>query len=96
MTNFPYARQHGGHFPKEMEATSVAPRGTRLILKNSYIQEPCPQVNRRPGQAERAMHEFRTQFELGGTFHSYLTQEQGGSQQKCVAKSAPPILIDNC
>jgi peptidyl-prolyl cis-trans isomerase C len=95
MTNFPYARQHGGHFPKEMEADIRRNALDQIEFEELVYQEALRRkLTVAPAKLNRALQEFRTQFDSEAAFRSYLAQEQGNSLQKLRAKVRRAILID--
>jgi len=95
MTNFPYARQHGGHFPKEMEADIRRNALDQIEFEELVYQEAMRRkLTVAPAKLSRAMQEFRTQFDTDAAYQSYLAQEQGGSPQNLRRKVRRAILID--
>jgi parvulin-like peptidyl-prolyl isomerase len=95
MTNFPYARQHGGHFPKEMEADIRRNALDQIEFEELVYQEALRRkLTVAPAKLNRAMQEFRTQFDSEAAYQSFLAQEQGGSLQKLRSKVRRAILID--
>ncbi len=95
MTNFPYARQHGGHFPKEMEADIRRNALDQIEFEELVYQEALRRkLTVAPAKLNRAMQEFRSQFDTDAAYQSYLAQEQGGSVAKLRSKVSRAILID--
>jgi parvulin-like peptidyl-prolyl isomerase len=95
MNVFPYARQHGGHFPREMEADIRRNALDQIEFEELVYQEALRRkLTVAPARLNRAMHEFRAQFDMEASFQSYLAQEQGGSLQKLRSKVRRAILID--
>lgn len=95
MNNFPYARQHGGRFPKEMEAEI-----RKNALHDIEFEELVYQEAQRrkltvaPAKLQQATRDFKKQFDSEAEFQSYLKQEQQGSMQRLRDKVRRAILID--
>jgi parvulin-like peptidyl-prolyl isomerase len=95
MNDFPYARQHGGHFPKEIEADL-----RKEALKQIEFDELVYQEARRrgmsvsPAKLAKAVAEFKKQFSSTAQYREYLRAEQGGSAQKLRTAIERAILID--
>ncbi len=95
MNNFPYARQHGGHFPKEMEADIRRNALDQIEFEELVYQEALRRkLTVAPAKRNQAMQEFRTQFDSDAAYQSYLAQEHGGSPQRLRSKVRRAILID--
>jgi len=95
MNVFPYARQHGGHFPKEMEADIRRNALDQIEFEELVYQEALRRkLTVAPAKLNRAMQEFKAQFDTEVAYESYLAQEQGGSLQKLRSKVRRAILID--
>lgn len=95
MNVFPYARQHGGKFPKDSE-----PEIRKTALRNIEFEELAYQEAKRRGlvvpatKLNQATKEFRAQFDSEALYQQYLKAEQKGSLQELRAKIRRAILID--
>ena len=95
MNVFPYARQHGGKFPKDSE-----PEIRKTALHNVEFEELAYQEAKRRGlvvtaaKLNQAVKDFRAQFDSDAQFQQYLKVEQKGSQQELRSKIRRAILID--
>lgn len=95
MNIFPYARQHGGHFPKEL-----APEIRRQAMQQMEFEELVYQEAVRrgmtvaPAKLARAMTEFKKQFDSEAEYQQYLKLEQGGKIERLREKVRRAILID--
>ena len=93
---FPYARQHGGRFPKDTE-----PQIRQKALENVVFEELVYQEALRrklsvaPAKVTQAVADFKKQFDSPGEFQEYLANEQGGSMKSLRAKITRAILIDD-
>lgn len=95
MNVFPYAKQHGGRFPKEAE-----PEIRKKALRNIEFEELAYQEARRrgmsvaPAKLDKAVRDFRAQFDTPAQFEQYLKAEQKGSMPRLRNKIERAILID--
>ena len=95
MNVFPYAKQHGGKFPKDSE-----PEIRKTALHNIEFEELAYQQAQKrgmtvpPAKLDRAVKDFRAQFESEAEFQQYLKVEQKGSMQELRSKVQRAILID--
>ena len=95
MNVFPHARQHGGHFPKDSEAQI-----RETALHNIEFEELAYQEALRRGltipasKLDRAIKDFRAQFDSDAEFQQYLQAEQKGSVRELRNKIRRAILID--
>lgn len=95
MNVFPYARQHGGKFPAEFEADI-----RKAAIHNLEFEELAYQEAQRrgmtisPAKLERAVKDFRAQFESEAQFQEYLKTEQKGSLEQLKGKVRRAILVD--
>jgi peptidyl-prolyl cis-trans isomerase C len=95
MNVFPYAKQHGGKFPKEAE-----PDIRKKALRNIELEELAYQQAKKSGMTvsqaklDKAVKDFKTQFDGEAQFQQYLKAEQNGSMQVLRAKIQRAILID--
>lgn len=92
---FPYAKQHGGKFPKDSE-----PEIRKAALRNLEFEELAYQEAKRrglavaPARLNQAVKDFRAQFDDETKFQQYLKAEQKGSQEELRSKVRRAILID--
>lgn len=92
---FPYAKQHGGKFPKDSE-----PEIRKAALRNLEFEELAYQEAKRrglavtPAKLNQAVKDFRGQFESEALFQQYLKAEQKGSVDELRGKIRRAILID--
>ena len=96
MIIFPYAQQHGGRFPKEMEA-GIRKGALDMIIFEELVYQDAQRrgVTVAAGKLERAMAEFRKQFSSEEEFQAYLNAEQGGSMQDLRKKVRRAIIIQD-
>ena len=94
-TMFPYARQHNGNIPAEME-----PGIRRGALKMIIFEELVYQEAQRrkmtvsPERLNRAEADFRKQFATPEEYHQFLKAEFQGSEQLLREKIKRSLLID--
>jgi len=92
---FPYAKQHGGKFPKDSEAEI-----RRAALRNLEFEELVYQEAKRRGllvpaaKLNQAVKDFRAQFDDEDQYQRYLKAEQNGSKEELRNKIRRAILID--
>jgi peptidyl-prolyl cis-trans isomerase C len=92
---FPYAKQHGGKFPKDSEAEI-----RKAAMRNLEFEELAYQEAKRrnlavaPAKLNQAVKDFRAQFDDDAQFQQYLKAEQKGSQEELRSKIRRAILID--
>jgi len=95
MNIFPYARQHGGRFPKDTEAEIRKQAMQQIEFEELVYQEA---LRRKlvipPAKLQRAVADFKKQFDTEADFRTYLKQEQGNSLQSLRNKIRRAILID--
>jgi len=95
MNVFPYARQHGGKFPKDSE-TEIR----KSALRNIEFEELAYQEAKRRGlvvlapKLNQAVKDFRAQFDTEAEYQQYLKAEQKGSLDELRSKIRRAILID--
>jgi parvulin-like peptidyl-prolyl isomerase len=95
MNVFPYAKQHSGQFPKEAE-----PQIRKQALRNIELEELAYQEAKKrgmtvsPAKLDKAVKDFRAQFDSDAQFQQYLKAEQKGSMQELRNKIQRAILID--
>jgi parvulin-like peptidyl-prolyl isomerase len=95
MNVFPYAKQHGGRFPKDSE-TKIR----QTAIKNIEFEELAYQAASKqgmtvsPSKLARAMKDFRAQFESQAQYQEFLKVEQKGSEQDLSRSIRRSLLID--
>lgn len=95
MDVFPYAKQHGGRLPKEAE-----PAIRRKALYNIETEELAYQRAQKlgmtisPARLDKAVQDFRAQFDNRAQFQQYLKAEQNGSMQMLRSNVQRAMLID--
>ena len=95
MNIFPYARQHGGHFPKEMEAGIRSDALQQIEFEELVYQEALRRkLTVTPAKLNRAVADFKKQFDSESQYQQYLKFEQNGSTQQLRDKIRRAILID--
>ena len=95
MNVFPYAKQHGGRFPKDSEAQI-----RQTAMKNIEFEELAYQSAVKRGMSvsvaklDKAMKDFRAQFDSEAQYQEYLRVEQKGSEQDLRKNIRRALLID--
>jgi len=95
MNVFPYAKQHGGRFPQDSE-----PEIRKTALRNIEFEELAYQAAVKrgmtipPAKLDKAMKDFRSQFETQAAYQQYLKVEQKGSSAQLRANIKRALLID--
>jgi parvulin-like peptidyl-prolyl isomerase len=93
---FPYARQHGGRFPKDSEAAIRQQALQQIIFEELVYQEALRRkMSVAPAKLNAALADFRKQFDSAADFQNYLRNEQGGNMQRLREKVSRAILIDD-
>jgi len=96
MIIFPYAQQHGGGFPKEMEAGIRKGALDMIIFEELVYQDALKRGVAVPqAKLDRAIAEFKKQFGSEAEFQAYLKSEHGGSMQDLREKVRRAIIIDD-
>ncbi len=94
-TIFPYARQHNGGVPKEMEGQIRNGAMQMIIFEELVYQEA---VRRKmtvpPARMQRAEADFRAQFSTPEEYQQLVQSEFGGSQQLLRGKIRRSLLIE--
>src|SRR5512142_1922663 len=94
LTLFPYARQHGGRFPKDVEPELRKKALHEIEFEELAYQEALRRkMNVAPAKLQQAMVDFKKQFSSDSEFQAYLKQEHG-TMQNLRAKVRRAILID--
>jgi parvulin-like peptidyl-prolyl isomerase len=95
LTEFPYAKQHGGKFPAEFEKDIRRNSLNTIELEELVYQE----AQRRkltvpPAKLAAAVRDFKKQFTTTSDFKNYLYAEQQGSMDVLQVRIKRAILID--
>jgi hypothetical protein len=95
-TIFPYARQHNGGFPKEMEA-DIRRGALKMIEFEELVYQ---ESNRRhltiaPQRLAASEKQFRQRFESDQQYQYFLQTEANGSQQVLRTKIQRSLLIED-
>jgi parvulin-like peptidyl-prolyl cis-trans isomerase-like protein/SurA-like protein len=92
---FPYARQHGGTFPKEMEAGIRSGAMQMIIFEELVYQEALRRkMTVGPTEMQTAETDFRKQFTSPQQYQDFLKAEFNGSAQLLREKMRRSLLID--
>lgn len=92
---FPYARQHNGGFPKEMEPGIRKGALQMIIFEELVYQEAQRRHMTVAGpKLQKAETEFRNQFATPEQFQQYLKAECSGSQLMLRERIRRSLLID--
>jgi parvulin-like peptidyl-prolyl isomerase len=95
MNVFPYAKQHGGKFPKDSEALIRAQALKNIEFEELAYQAATKQATTIPAsKLSVAMKEFRAQFQSEAQYQGYLKTEQKGSEQELQNRIRRSLLID--
>jgi parvulin-like peptidyl-prolyl isomerase len=94
-TVFPYARQHNGEIPKEMEPGIRSGAMQMIIFEELVYQEALRRkMEISPAKLQQAEDEFRKQFSTPDEYQQYLQVEFQGSQPLLRAKVRRSLLIE--
>jgi parvulin-like peptidyl-prolyl isomerase len=92
---FPYAQQHNGGFPKEMEAEIRSGALQMIIFEELVYQEALRRkMTVTPLKFQKAETEFGKQFSTPAQYQEYLKSEFNGSLQLLREKIRRSLLID--
>ena len=92
---FPYAKQHGGSFPKTMEADIRAGAMKMIVFEELVYQEAeREKVTITPAQMAKAMTVFRQQFRSASDYNKFMLTQVNNSQPVLRAKIRRSLLID--
>lgn len=95
IVQFPYARQHGGRIPIALQADIRRQALSQLEFDELMYQAAVRrEMTIPPAKLNRAMHDFKKQFDSEAQFQTYLKQEQNGSMKELREKVRRAILID--
>jgi parvulin-like peptidyl-prolyl isomerase len=95
-TIFPYARQHSGGIPKEMEA-GIRDGAMQMIIFEELVYQEAVRRNMTiaPARLARANKDFRGQFNTPAAYKQFLQTECQGSEQVLADKIRRSLLIDS-
>jgi parvulin-like peptidyl-prolyl isomerase len=94
-TIFPYARQHGGVVPKELEPGIRKGAMEMIIFEELVYQEAeRKKMTVSPERMKRAEADFRKQFSTPADYNSFLQAEFKGSQSAMREKIRRSLLIE--
>ena len=92
---FPYARQHGGSLPKEMEPGIRNGAMQMIIFEELVYQEAQKRrMTVAPEKIAKAEAEFRKQFDSPAEYRQFLQNEFQGNAQLLHEKIKRSLLID--
>lgn len=94
-TIFPYARQHGGTVPKELEP-GIRQGALEMIIFEELVYQEAERrkIAISPEHLRRAEADFRKQFPTPADYNSFLQMEFKGSEQAMRAKIRRSLLIE--
>ncbi len=92
---FPYARQHNGKFPQELEP-QIRKGALQMIVFEELVYQDAQRRGMTVSQAklDKAVVDFRKQFKNPEDYKNYVKTEGGGSEQALRAKIRRSLLID--
>lgn len=92
---FPYARQHGGDLPKELEPQIRAGALKMIVFEELVYQEAVRRKILIPAaRMQRAQTDFRKQFATPDEFNAFVAGDFHGSQQLLTEKIRRSLLIE--
>ncbi|MFZ0394132.1 MAG: peptidylprolyl isomerase [Terracidiphilus sp.] len=92
---FPYARQHGGALPKDLEPEIRGGALKMIIFEELVYQEALRRKMTIPAaRMERAEAEFRKQFATPDEFNALLASDFHGSERLLLEKIRRSLLIE--
>src|SRR5207302_3505628 len=94
-TIFPYARQHGGAVPKELEP-EIRKGALQMIIFEELVYQEAQRRKMAisPARMNRAETDLRTQFPSAEEYKSFVQVEFNGSQQAMREKIRRSLLIE--
>jgi peptidyl-prolyl cis-trans isomerase SurA len=94
-TIFPYARQHGGAVPKELEP-EIRKGALQMIIFEELVYQEAQRrrMTIPPAYMSRAETDFRKQFPTAEDYKNFLELEFKGSQQAMREKIRRSLLIE--
>ena len=92
---FPYARQHGGKIPAEMEP-GIRKGALDMIIFEELVYQDAQKRNVTvpPERLNKAMAEVRKQFDTPAMYRQYLQSEYNGNEQALREKVKRSLLIE--
>ncbi len=94
-TMFPYAQQHNGNIPPEMEPQIRAGALKMIVFEELVYQDALRRkMTISPERLNRAEADFRKQFATPAEYQQFLSMEFQGSQQQLREKIKRSLLID--
>src|SRR5664279_735129 len=95
LTMFPYARQHNGSVPPELEP-GIRNGALKMIIFEELVYQEAQRrkMTVSPERLNRAEADFRKQFATPGEYQQFLTTEFQGSQQQLREKIKRSLLIE--
>ena len=95
MAIFPYAKQHGGTIPKDMEPGIRNGALQMIIFEELVYQEAVRRKMTIPAaQLNKAEADFRSQFSTTAQYQTFLKEECNGSESAMRDKIKRSLLID--
>ena len=92
---FPYAQQHNGNIPPEMEPQIRAGALKMIVFEELVYQDALRRkMTISPERLNRAEADFRKQFATPAEYQQFLSMEFQGSQQQLREKIKRSLLID--
>ncbi len=94
-TIFPYARQHGGRIPPEMEE-GIRKGALQMIIFEELVYQEAERrkMTIAPARLNQAEADFRKQFPTPNDFQDFLQAEFHGSEQAMRSQIRRSLLID--
>ncbi len=94
-TIFPYARQHGGTVPKELEP-DIRKGALQMIIFEELVYQEAQRrkISIPPARMSRAEADLRKQFPTPDDYSSFLQAEFKGSQQAMREKIRRSLMIE--
>jgi parvulin-like peptidyl-prolyl isomerase len=94
-TIFPYARQHGGNVPKELEP-DIRKGALQMIIFEELVYQEAQRrkISIPPARMSRAEADLRKQFPTSDDYSSFLQAEFKGSQQAMREKIRRSLMIE--
>jgi peptidyl-prolyl cis-trans isomerase SurA len=93
---FPYARQHNGQIPQEMEPQIRQGAMQMIIFEELVYQESQRRkITISPGRLSRAEADFRKQFPTPQAYKEFVQAEFNGSQQAVNEKVRRSLMIES-
>jgi parvulin-like peptidyl-prolyl isomerase len=94
-TIFPYARQHNGSFPQELEPQIRQGALKMIVFEELVYQDALKRgVTVSSAKLDKAVIAFRKQFKNPDDYKNFVKTEGGGSEQTLRAKIRRSLMID--